>query len=65
MKLNKAAAEGFEKLESVNENEMYWVKHIFSQGDALLLIGDQRRIPIHEMCIRDRWNTVFYVLRWV
>jgi hypothetical protein len=47
MKLNKAAAEGFEKLESVNENEMYWVKHIFSQGDALLLIGDQRRIPIH------------------
>lgn len=47
MKLNKAAAVGFEKLESVNDNELYWIKHVFSQGDALLMIGDQRRIPIH------------------
>ena len=52
MKLNKDATEGLEKLQDINENETFWVKNGFQQGDALLILGD-RRIPIHVIATQN------------
>ncbi len=44
--MNHDATNDLNKLESINENEAYWIEN-FGQGDALMIIGGQRRITIH------------------
>jgi DNA helicase HerA-like ATPase len=50
--MNNDATNDLNKLESINENEAYWIEN-FGQGDALMIIGGQRRITIHVTPTRN------------
>lgn len=50
--MNHDATNDLNKLESINENEAYWIES-FGQGDALMIIGGQRRITIHVTPTRN------------
>ena len=53
--MNHDATQDLSKLENLNENEMFWIEN-FTQGDALLIIGEQRRLTIHVSPSRAELN---------
>ena len=53
--MNHDATRDLSKLENLNENEIFWIEN-FTQGDALLIIGEQRRLTIHVSPSRAELN---------
>lgn len=41
-----------QKLEGINESEAFWISR-FGQGQALLMVGDRRRIPVHVLATQN------------
>lgn len=46
-----------QKLEGINESESFWISS-FGQGQALLIVGDRRRIPIHILATRNELQEI-------